>query len=118
MLFTLVLLCELCLNGWVSHAGAEGSGPTRRPAGVSPAPTAVTGGGPVQRLNRDGTVTSRRLPAWTIALTFDDGPDPRWTPQILAILNRYHAHATFFQIGSRVNQYPSLSRRILATGNE
>jgi cellulose synthase/poly-beta-1,6-N-acetylglucosamine synthase-like glycosyltransferase/peptidoglycan/xylan/chitin deacetylase (PgdA/CDA1 family) len=58
------------------------------------------------------------MPARTIALTFDDGPDPRYTPQILDVLARHHAHATFFQIGSKVNEYPEISRRVLAAGNE
>jgi cellulose synthase/poly-beta-1,6-N-acetylglucosamine synthase-like glycosyltransferase/peptidoglycan/xylan/chitin deacetylase (PgdA/CDA1 family) len=53
-----------------------------------------------------------------VALTFDDGPDPQWTPKILDVLARHHAHATFFVIGSRVNEYPDLVRRILADGNE
>jgi len=58
------------------------------------------------------------MPPGTVALTFDDGPDPRWTPQILDVLRRHHAHATFFVIGSKVNQYPELARRILAEGHE
>ena len=37
-----------------------------------------------------------------IALTFDDGPHPRYTPQILAILRKYGVHATFFVIGQNV----------------
>ncbi len=81
-------------------------------------PASVTGGGPILRVAPDGTVTSRAMPAKTIALTFDDGPDPTWTPQILAILARYHAHATFFEVGSRVDQYPQLSRQVVAGGNE
>jgi cellulose synthase/poly-beta-1,6-N-acetylglucosamine synthase-like glycosyltransferase/peptidoglycan/xylan/chitin deacetylase (PgdA/CDA1 family) len=117
-LFLLVLLAELCLNGYVSHAGAEGSGPTEARGAGGAAPASVTGGGPVQRVDAGGTVTTRSMPAKTIALTFDDGPDPRWTPQILDVLAQYHAHATFFEIGSRVNQYPQLSRRVVATGNE
>src|SRR5262252_2386779 len=91
----LVLLGELCLNGYVRHAGGEGTGP--QPArGSGPAPAAVTGGAAVQRIAPDGTVTSRPVPAKTIALTFDDGPDPVWTPKVLDILARYHAHGTFF----------------------
>ena len=58
------------------------------------------------------------MPPGTIALTFDDGPDPHWTPLILDVLARHHAHATFFVIGSRVNEYPDLARRIVAEGNE
>ena len=117
-LFLLVLLAELCVNGYVSHAGAEGSGPTEAPGAGGVAPAAVTGGGPVQRVDPDGTVSTRSMPAKTIALTFDDGPDPQWTPQILDVLAQYHAHATFFEIGSRVNQYPELSRRVVAAGSE
>src|SRR6185369_7789649 len=66
----------------------------------------------------DGTLSTRSMPDGTIALTFDDGPDPAWTPQVLDVLARHHAHATFFVIGSKVNQYPELVRRILAEGNE
>jgi peptidoglycan/xylan/chitin deacetylase (PgdA/CDA1 family)/glycosyltransferase involved in cell wall biosynthesis len=117
-MFLLVLLAELCLFGYVSHPGSEGSGPTESPNAGGPAPAAVTGGGPVQRVGADGKVTTRTVPAGTIALTFDDGPDPQWTPQVLDVLARYHAHATFFEIGSRVNQYPQLSRRVIADGDE
>ncbi len=114
----LVLLGELCLNGYVTHAGAEGSGPVAQPGAGGPAPATVTGGGPVQRVAADGTVSSRTLPAKTIALSFDDGPDPEWTPKVLDMLARHHAHGTFFEIGSRVNQYPQISRRVLAEGHE
>src|SRR5215469_14640301 len=117
-LFLLVLLAELCLNGWVSHAGAEGSGPTEATDAGGAAPASVTEGGPVQWVAAGGTVTTRAMPAKTIALTFDDGPDPEWTPQILNILAQYHAHATFFEIGSRVNEFPELTRRAVAAGNE
>jgi peptidoglycan/xylan/chitin deacetylase (PgdA/CDA1 family) len=50
-----------------------------------------------------------------VALTFDDGPSP-FTPQILTILRREHAPATFFQIGRNARQYPDLAREVLATG--
>src|SRR6188474_804557 len=58
------------------------------------------------------------MPANTIALTFDDGPDPQWTPAILDVLARHGAHATFFVIGSKVNENPELTRRIVAEGHE
>jgi cellulose synthase/poly-beta-1,6-N-acetylglucosamine synthase-like glycosyltransferase/peptidoglycan/xylan/chitin deacetylase (PgdA/CDA1 family) len=112
-----MLLGELCINGYVRHVGAEGAaGPTPQPSRTV-APPSVTRGGPVVRLDADG-VHSQSMPARTIALTFDDGPDPRWTPQILDILARHHAHATFFVIGSEVDRYPDLARRILAAGDE
>jgi len=53
-----------------------------------------------------------------IALTFDDGPDPEWTPQILDILKREHVHATFFIIGGNAEANPGLVQRELADGNE
>ncbi len=52
------------------------------------------------------------------ALTFDDGPDPTWTPRILDILKAHHVHATFFLIGENAEANPGLVRRILAEGHE
>jgi cellulose synthase/poly-beta-1,6-N-acetylglucosamine synthase-like glycosyltransferase/peptidoglycan/xylan/chitin deacetylase (PgdA/CDA1 family) len=72
----------------------------------------------VLQLDADGAVRSAGMPADAVALTFDDGPDPRWTPLILDALRRHHAKATFFVVGSRVNRYPELTRRILAEGHE
>jgi peptidoglycan-N-acetylglucosamine deacetylase len=53
-----------------------------------------------------------------LALTFDDGPDPEWTPQILDVLNQVNAPATFFVIGLNAEQYPDLIRREVAEGHE
>lgn len=53
-----------------------------------------------------------------VALTFDDGPDPRYTPRILTALAMNGAHATFFLLGSAVQEYPQLARRIVQEGNE
>lgn len=52
-----------------------------------------------------------------IFLTFDDGPDPVWTPKILQVLDKYGAHATFFQLGRNVAEHPGLRERILAAGH-
>ena len=53
-----------------------------------------------------------------IALTFDDGPDPRWTPAILDILKQENVPATFFIIGKNGQAYPDLMRRIVNEGHE
>ncbi|HWY60754.1 MAG TPA: polysaccharide deacetylase family protein [Rhizomicrobium sp.] len=53
-----------------------------------------------------------------LALTFDDGPDPEWTPQILDILKAKHAPATFFVIGANMEAHPGLVQRILGEGHE
>jgi cellulose synthase/poly-beta-1,6-N-acetylglucosamine synthase-like glycosyltransferase/peptidoglycan/xylan/chitin deacetylase (PgdA/CDA1 family)/spore germination protein YaaH len=52
-----------------------------------------------------------------VALTFDDGPDPEWTPKVLDILKKYNVKATFFLVGSQAEQYPDLVKRIVAEGH-
>ncbi len=52
-----------------------------------------------------------------VALTYDDGPHPIYTPQILDILDQYQAKATFFMIGSRMEQYPDIVREVSARGH-
>ena len=60
-----------------------------------------------------------RLPAGTfnIALTFDDGPDPTYTPKVLDVLKTHGAKATFFVIGSLAERHPEIIRRIVADGH-
>lgn len=53
-----------------------------------------------------------------IALTFDDGPNPVYTPQILDLLKAYDAKATFFVLGRRVQMYPALAIREVNEGHE
>src|SRR5487761_2688661 len=52
-----------------------------------------------------------------IALTIDDGPDPAVTPQVLDILDRHAAQATFFCIGEKAARYPDLCREIARRGH-
>lgn len=63
-----------------------------------------------------------RLPAAAtarneIALTIDDGPDPQVTPQVLDLLDRHTARATFFCIGEKAARYPELCREIVRRGH-
>src|SRR5437879_4066583 len=53
-----------------------------------------------------------------VAITFDDGPDPRWTPKILDILKAANVKAAFFLVGVNAERYPSLVRRIVNEGHE
>jgi len=53
-----------------------------------------------------------------IALTFDDGPDVKYTPQILEILKRYKVPATFFVIGMNASEHPDLLKQMVAEGHE
>jgi peptidoglycan/xylan/chitin deacetylase (PgdA/CDA1 family) len=55
--------------------------------------------------------------AKVVYFTFDDGPDPAWTPQILDILARNNAKATFFELGQMVERHPDLHDAVLAAGH-
>jgi peptidoglycan-N-acetylglucosamine deacetylase len=52
-----------------------------------------------------------------IAITFDDGPHPQYTPQLLRILDRYNAKATFFLVGEKAEQAPDLVKAEIAAGH-
>ena len=66
-----------------------------------------------------GWVVQRNgAPAKTVALTFDDGPDPTWTPKVLDILKRRGVPATFFMIGENAADHPNLVKRVYAEGHE
>lgn len=80
-------------------------------------PVQVRTGGPILNTTT-GHVQSYRLPPRTMALTFDDGPDPEWTPKILDVLRRHQVKATFFVVGTQVARHPDLVRRIVAEGHE
>ena len=106
-----VLLAEAYLSARFApdstHPGEAGRG----------VPSEVRDGGPI--INTTGPQPrSYRVPARTITLTFDDGPDPRWTPQILRVLRENRVHATFFVVGSQVARHPDLARRIITDGHE
>ena len=53
-----------------------------------------------------------------VALTFDDGPDPVWTPRILDVLKQYGVRGTFFMIGENAGNYVSVMQRVFREGHE
>jgi cellulose synthase/poly-beta-1,6-N-acetylglucosamine synthase-like glycosyltransferase/peptidoglycan/xylan/chitin deacetylase (PgdA/CDA1 family) len=73
--------------------------------------------GPVLDLSGPA-VRSASPPARQVALTFDDGPDPRWTPLVLSVLRRHNVRATFFVVGSQVVAHPGLLRAEVHAGHE
>ncbi len=120
-LVSLVLIVSatgLLVEGYTHGVLGETSQSIAQAASSGPAaPSAVTGAGPL--INATGPRPyGYAMPARTVALTFDDGPDPAWTPQILAILRRFGVPATFFTVGVHVAAYPGLVRAELRAGDE
>ncbi len=70
------------------------------------------------RVPRPFTITRTGYKPGLIALTFDDGPDARWTPRILDILKAKHVPATFFIVGENALTQRSLLERMLSEGHE
>lgn len=115
---------------WIAHAsllGAATLGWSFGPSGAREA--GAIAGGAVACAGIAAAICSKRSQYFvptvfagpphvpSVALTFDDGPDPRYTPDILAILAAHNVRASFFLIGERVLAAPSLARRILDEGH-
>jgi peptidoglycan/xylan/chitin deacetylase (PgdA/CDA1 family)/GT2 family glycosyltransferase len=97
--------------------GALGMEAASAPGSAAHVPPAAHTGGPVIDPRPDPPVTLRPSDR-TLALTFDDGPDPIWTPAILDVLARHGVRATFFVTGANAAQHPELVRKMLARGHE
>lgn len=70
---------------------------------------------PGSRIFGDALIAPRR--PGELALTFDDGPNPIWTPRLLELLARHDVRATFFLLGGRAQAAPELVRRLAAEGH-
>ncbi|WBQ06026.1 bifunctional polysaccharide deacetylase/glycosyltransferase family 2 protein [Kribbella sp. CA-293567] len=112
------LVAALLLNGYTQHL--FGTAPDAEPperTSFAQVPEQVSGGGPVIDASGAEIRTAAPKPK-TIALTFDDGPDPVWTPKILDLLKEHDARATFFVVGVQVAEHQRLTRRIDAEGHQ
>ena len=69
------------------------------------------------KLNSDPKATAQGGPAKPIALTFDDGPWPNTTPEVLNVLKKNHVKATFFIVGKQVQKYPQLMKQVVGEGH-
>jgi peptidoglycan/xylan/chitin deacetylase (PgdA/CDA1 family) len=99
------------------------------PSAVPPLPyeTALASGMPRIKEGIKGLISRATLPVGSlvrvdteepaIALTFDDGPDPRETPRVLDILERHGARGTFFLVGKRAELHPEIVARAVAAGH-
>ncbi|SOD84542.1 bifunctional polysaccharide deacetylase/glycosyltransferase family 2 protein [Streptomyces sp. Ag109_G2-15] len=116
LLLLLALTCVMLLDGYL-RAEVGGDQRVRTGASSSKVPDKVLNGGPILTF-RGGQATTVSVPSKTIALTFDDGPNPTWTPQVLAILRKYDVPGTFFLVGSMVSRYPGIVKTMVQQGNE
>jgi len=108
----------MLLHGYTHHMlGDRTVDEPQAGASASAVPKAVLTGGPVIDAAGSTPRTARPKPH-TIALTFDDGPDPVWTPKVLDVLRAQKVRATFFVVGTEAAKYPDLVRRIRAEGHQ
>jgi cellulose synthase/poly-beta-1,6-N-acetylglucosamine synthase-like glycosyltransferase/peptidoglycan/xylan/chitin deacetylase (PgdA/CDA1 family) len=112
-LLVLMLALLLLVQGvTVRRIGASAT-PTARTAG-SP----LAGGRPLLTVDHGRLVSREPPPGRRVALTFDDGPDPTWTPRIVHELRRLGVPATFFLVGSAVARHPGIVRDVHRQGFE
>ncbi|MER7172721.1 bifunctional polysaccharide deacetylase/glycosyltransferase family 2 protein [Streptomyces mesophilus] len=116
LLFLVALMAMLMLRGYV-HSEILADHRVRPPAATDQVPHRVLGGGPVIDARAD-TITTRQVPRKKLVLTFDDGPDPTWTPKVLDTLEKYDAKAVFFVAGTMAARYPDLVQRMVDEGHE
>ena len=116
MLVLVALVAMLMLRGYV-HSEILADHRIQPEAATDKVPEKILDGGPVID-TRSGRTTSLKVPDHRLVLTFDDGPDPTWTPKVLDMLKKHHAHAVFFVTGTMTSRYPDLVRRMVDEGHE
>ncbi|MET7451220.1 glycosyltransferase [Streptomyces sp. NPDC005574] len=116
LLLLLGLTSVMLLDGYL-RAEVGGDERMRDGAGSSKVPDKILNGGPILTF-RGGRATTISVPSRTIALTFDDGPNPTYTPEVLDILAENDVPATFFLVGSMVSRYPGIVKDMVEQGNE
>ncbi|MFF2464687.1 glycosyltransferase [Streptomyces mirabilis] len=115
-LLLVAMLAMLMLRGYV-HSEILADHRIQSEAATDKVPDKILDGGPVID-TRGGRTNSLTVPDHRLVLTFDDGPDPTWTPKVLDVLKKHHAHAVFFVTGTMTSRYPELVKRIVEEGHE
>jgi cellulose synthase/poly-beta-1,6-N-acetylglucosamine synthase-like glycosyltransferase/peptidoglycan/xylan/chitin deacetylase (PgdA/CDA1 family) len=111
----LVLLGALiAFQGFCTHTIGTG---TESPASLR-AGAPLSGSRPLLVAQGDRLRSPQPDPGKRIALTFDDGPNPQWTPKIIQVLRREGVPATFFMVGSQAARHPDLVRDVQRAGEE
>jgi cellulose synthase/poly-beta-1,6-N-acetylglucosamine synthase-like glycosyltransferase/peptidoglycan/xylan/chitin deacetylase (PgdA/CDA1 family) len=112
LVMILLLLVVQGLTTKTVGASATATGHNNTPLchGTDPATGQPSCKRPILHAEGDALNSSEPPPGRQIALTFDDGPDPTWTPRVIAVLRSYRVPATFFVVGSQVARHPALVR--------
>ncbi|WP_030868523.1 polysaccharide deacetylase family protein [Streptomyces sp. NRRL S-37] len=116
VLVLVALAAMLMLRGYV-HSEILADHRVQKPAPTTQVPKDILEGGPVIDA-RTGKPQSLSVPDHHLVLTFDDGPDPTWTPKVLDVLKKHDAHAVFFVTGTMASRYPDLVQRMVDEGHE
>lgn len=104
----------IAFQGFCTHTIGAGTETPADLAGEAP----LNGSRPLLAAHGDYLRSPQPEPGKRIALTFDDGPDPQWTPKILDVLRREGVPATFFMVGSQAARHPDLVRAVERAGEE
>ncbi|MGA5374837.1 polysaccharide deacetylase family protein [Streptomyces griseoincarnatus] len=116
LLVLVALAAMLMLRGYV-HSEILADHRVQDPAPTTEVPKEILEGGPVIDA-RGGKATTLSVPDHRLVLTFDDGPDPTWTPKMLDVLKKHDAHAVFFVTGTMASRHPDLVQRMVDEGHE
>ncbi|WP_327238681.1 bifunctional polysaccharide deacetylase/glycosyltransferase family 2 protein [Streptomyces sp. NBC_01317] len=117
-LVLVAMLAMLMLRGYV-HSEILADHRVRPPVATDQVPDRILDGGPViDARSAAAPAKSLSIPDGRLVLTFDDGPDPQWTPKVLDELKKYDAHAVFFVTGTMASRYPALVKRMVDEGHE
>ncbi|MEV0175408.1 glycosyltransferase [Streptomyces sp. NPDC050803] len=116
LLVLAALMAMLMLRGYV-HSEILADHRVQPAAASDKVPEEILKGGPVID-TRSGRTESLDMPDHRLVLTFDDGPDPKWTPKVLDVLKKHDAHAVFFVTGTMTSRHPDLVRRMVDEGHE
>ncbi|WP_435972636.1 polysaccharide deacetylase family protein [Streptomyces sp. Qhu_M48] len=114
----------ICLAAWGATAltnteaaaragtGAHGTAPAERDGKPGQAPPPAS-----KARMPEGIAHAAEAGGTAVNITIDDGPDPRWTPQILDILKEHRVKAVFCMVGPRAREHPDLVKRVVAEGH-
>jgi peptidoglycan/xylan/chitin deacetylase (PgdA/CDA1 family) len=117
-LLGVAVVATVCLAGALAPAGAAAA-PAKPPAKpkVYPGDAAATTCPAPKVMSRRDVVYGQDPVRKLVAITFDDGPHPTWTPRVLDTLKRYKVKATFFVNGLNAERYPGLVARMRREGH-